>query len=64
MHYYMIISAGFGARGQTKNMEFHRRWLKDSIRKEVDWGATGQSRGLPPPPAREPIPHAAECGHR
>ena len=25
----------------------HRRWLKDSIRKTVDWSATGQSRGLP-----------------
>jgi SagB-type dehydrogenase family enzyme len=34
----------------------HRRWLKDSIRKEVDWSATGQSRGLPPPPARKPVP--------
>lgn len=42
----------------------HRRWLKGSIRKEVDWSATGQSRGLPPPTALEPIPHAAECGHR
>ena len=34
----------------------HRRWLKDSIRKKVDWGATGQSRGLPPPPVQKPVP--------
>src|SRR5512141_1156900 len=34
----------------------HRRWLKDSIRKTVDWNATGQSRGLPPPPAQKPVP--------
>jgi SagB-type dehydrogenase family enzyme len=34
----------------------HRRWLKDSIRKAVDWGATGQSRGLPPPPVQKPVP--------
>jgi SagB-type dehydrogenase family enzyme len=34
----------------------HRQWLKDSIRKEVDWSATGQSRGLPPPPAQKPVP--------
>jgi SagB-type dehydrogenase family enzyme len=34
----------------------HRRWLKDSIRKKVDWSATGQSRGIPPPPAQKPVP--------
>jgi len=34
----------------------HRQWLKDSIRKDVDWGATGQSRGLPPPPVQKPTP--------
>jgi SagB-type dehydrogenase family enzyme len=34
----------------------HRRWLKDSIRKTVDWSATGQSRGLPPPSAQKPVP--------
>jgi SagB-type dehydrogenase family enzyme len=34
----------------------HRRWLKDSIRKKVEWNATGQSRGLPPPPAQKPVP--------
>lgn len=34
----------------------HRRWLRDSIRKEVDWSATGQSRGLPPPPVQKLFP--------
>lgn len=34
----------------------HRQWLKDSIRKTVDWSATGQSRGLPPPPVQKPVP--------
>src|SRR5659263_446173 len=34
----------------------HRKWLKDSIRKTVDWNATGQSRGLPPPPAQKTVP--------
>jgi hypothetical protein len=34
----------------------HRQWLKDSIRKTVEWNATGQSRGLPPPPAQKPVP--------
>jgi len=34
----------------------HRNWLKDSIRKTVDWNATGQSRGLPPPPAQKTVP--------
>jgi SagB-type dehydrogenase family enzyme len=33
----------------------HRRWLKDSIRKAVDWSATAQSSGLPPPPAQKPV---------
>lgn len=34
----------------------HRYWLKDTIRKEVDWTATGQSLGLPPPPAQKRVP--------
>jgi SagB-type dehydrogenase family enzyme len=34
----------------------HRKWLKDSIRKTVDWNATGQSCGLPPPPAQKTFP--------
>lgn len=38
----------------------HRRWLKDTIRKSVDWAATGQSRGLPPPPVQKPFPPDAK----
>ena len=34
----------------------HRRWLKDSIRKTVDWDATAQARGLPPPPLQKAVP--------
>jgi len=34
----------------------HRYWLKDSVRKAVDWSATGQSLGLPPPPVQKPVP--------
>ncbi len=37
----------------------HRRWLKDSVRKSIDWDATGQSRGLPPPPLQKPVPPGA-----
>ncbi len=34
----------------------HRDWLKDTIRKTVDWDATGQMRGHPPPPVQKPVP--------
>jgi len=37
----------------------HRQWLKDSIRKTVDWSATGQSLGLPAPPVQKPVPPGA-----
>ena len=40
-------------------MRSHRWWLKDSVRKAVDWGATGQSRGLPPPPVQKVVPQDA-----
>jgi len=38
----------------------HREWLKDTIRKSVDWSATGQARGLPPPPVQKPVPPGVE----
>jgi SagB-type dehydrogenase family enzyme len=41
--------------GMDDLIRSHRRWLKDSIRKTVDWSATGQSSGLPPPPAQKPV---------
>jgi SagB-type dehydrogenase family enzyme len=37
----------------------HRYWLKDSVRKSIDWGATGQSLDLPPPPLQKPVPSGA-----
>lgn len=38
----------------------HRReFLKDTIRKEVDFAATDQSRGVPPPPIAKPAPEGA-----
>lgn len=38
----------------------HREWLKDTIRKAVDWSATGQARGLPPPSVQKPISPGAK----
>jgi SagB-type dehydrogenase family enzyme len=40
-------------------MEQYRQFLKDSIRKTVEFSQTDQSRGLPPPPLEKPFdPHA------
>jgi hypothetical protein len=36
-----------------------RAFLKDSVRKEVNWAFTDQSRGLPPPPLEKPYAPAA-----
>ncbi len=40
-------------------IRLHRQWLKDSIRKAVDWSSTDQSRGIPPPPPQKPVPPGA-----
>ena len=37
----------------------HRDFLKDSIRKRVDFSRTAQSRGLGPPPLQKPLPPGA-----
>lgn len=37
----------------------HREFLKDSVRLRFDFSTTGQSRGLPPPPAQKPVPAGA-----
>ena len=37
-----------------KMLESGRAFLKDSIRQEVDFSATEQARGLPPPPIEKP----------
>jgi SagB-type dehydrogenase family enzyme len=36
-------------------MESYRQFLKDSIRKTVEFSQTDQSRGLPPPPVEKPF---------
>ncbi len=36
----------------------HREFLKDSLRKEVDFSATDQQRGLPAPPIQKPFDEA------
>lgn len=37
-------------------LDMHRYFLKDLIRREVDFSRTGQSRHLPPPPLQKPCP--------
>jgi SagB-type dehydrogenase family enzyme len=37
----------------------HRAFLKDAIRKEIDFRATDQACGLPPPPVQKPCPPGA-----
>ena len=39
-----------------RKFEAHRFLLKDSIRQQIDFSATDQSRGLPPPPLQAPCP--------
>jgi SagB-type dehydrogenase family enzyme len=44
----------------VKNDILHgREFLKDTVRQTVDFGATAQSRGLPPPPPQKPCPQDA-----
>ena len=46
--------------GTTSGMlEQARRFLKDSVRREIDFSATDQARGLPPPPIEKPRPPEA-----
>jgi SagB-type dehydrogenase family enzyme len=42
-------------------MLLHREFLKDSVRLRFDFSTTGQSRGLPPPPAQKPYPAGARA---
>lgn len=39
-----------------REMERNREFLKDSIRRRIDFRMTDQSRGLPPPPLQKPLP--------
>ncbi len=41
-------------------LDAYRFFLKDTIRKQVDFRRTDQSRGLPPPPVEKPCPEDAE----
>ncbi|GAB4486474.1 MAG: SagB/ThcOx family dehydrogenase [Thermodesulfovibrionales bacterium] len=43
-----------------KRLEQYRSFLKDRIRLETDFSATGQSRGIPPPPAEKPFSPGAK----
>jgi SagB-type dehydrogenase family enzyme len=38
----------------------YREFLKDTIRRSVDFSMTDQSQGIPPPPIEQPIPASAE----
>jgi len=42
-----------------ESFEENRFFLKDNVRKTVDFSRTGQSRGLPPPPLQKPCPEDA-----
>ncbi len=41
-------------------IEQYRSFLKDSIRKRIDFSRTDQNRGVPPPPIEKPFPADAE----
>ncbi len=41
--------------GEMKEANY-RNFLKDAIRKELDFSGTEQNRGLPPPPVEKPFP--------
>lgn len=45
----------------AKKLEDYRFFLKDTIRKQIDFRATDQSRGIPPPPLEKPCPEGAKC---
>jgi SagB-type dehydrogenase family enzyme len=42
-----------------RKFEMHRFLLKDSIRQQIDFSRTDQSKGLPPPPLQAPCPSDA-----
>lgn len=44
---------------QESSMEKYRYFLKDSIRKTVDFSQTDQSKGISPPPLEKPFDHNA-----
>jgi SagB-type dehydrogenase family enzyme len=40
---------------ETASPEEHRRFLKNSIRQEIDFSQTDQMKGIPPPPIEKPF---------
>lgn len=42
------------------DLETYRSFLKDTLRKEVDFSSTDQRRGLPPPPVQKPFSSKAK----
>ena len=38
----------------------YRYFLKDSVRKTIDFSETDQSKGMPPPPLEKPFAHDAK----
>jgi len=44
---------------ETSRFSENRYFLKDSVRRTVDWSKTDQARGLPPPPIEKPFDPAA-----
>jgi SagB-type dehydrogenase family enzyme len=45
---------------QESSIEQHRYFLKDTVRKTIDFSTTDQSRGVPPPPIEKGYPADAE----
>ena len=41
---------------ETEGFPEQRSFLKDTVRKQVDFRRTAQARGLPPPPMQKPCP--------
>ncbi len=40
---------------EDSRLNFHRDFLKDSLRKRINFAMTDQSRGVPPPPLQKPF---------
>ena len=45
---------------QESSLEKYRYFLKDTVRRTIDFSRTGQSRGIAPPPLEKPFPSEAE----
>jgi len=43
------------------NLEQYRNFLKDTVRRTIDFSMTDQSAGVAPPPVEKPCPPGGEC---